>query len=224
MKAHARSALLHHRHLRAVRLRQLQLHRHSDRRHRGAGAHPQVGPGAAGPEGRGRRHDGEFHVGLHRGDAAVMRRIADAATIWKPHRACGRASAWCSAAAWAASPANWRTASKSRTPRSPAGPAPPPSGTPASWWSARSAALPVAVMAGRAHLYEGYTPAAGDLRRARAGRARRAVDGLHQRRRRHQPGTPARRAGADLRPHQPAGLESAGRPERRLARARASPT
>ena len=51
----ARSALLRHRHLRAVRVRQFQLDRHPDRRHRRAGAQPQVGPGAAGPARRGRR-------------------------------------------------------------------------------------------------------------------------------------------------------------------------
>ena len=38
MKAHARSAVVHHRHVRAVRLRQFQLDRDSDRRHRRAGA------------------------------------------------------------------------------------------------------------------------------------------------------------------------------------------
>jgi concentrative nucleoside transporter, CNT family len=48
MKAAARSALVHHRHLRAVRVRQFQLDRHSDRRHRRAGAEPQIRPGAAG--------------------------------------------------------------------------------------------------------------------------------------------------------------------------------
>ena len=71
MKAIARSALVHHRHLRAVRVRQLQLHRHSDRRHRRAGAQSQVGPGAPGTARRGRRIHGQLHVGLHCGNAAV---------------------------------------------------------------------------------------------------------------------------------------------------------
>ena len=38
MKATLESALFHHRHLRAVRVREFQLDRHSDRRHRRAGA------------------------------------------------------------------------------------------------------------------------------------------------------------------------------------------
>ena len=76
-------------------------------------------------------------------------------------------------------------------------------------------ALEVAVMAGRVHLYEGYTPAQVTYRRARARIARRALHRLHQRRRRHQPRTQARRTGADFRSHQSARIESAGRPERR---------
>ena len=47
MQGASRSAIVHHRDLRAVRLCQSQLDRDSDRRHRGAGAQPQVGPGAA---------------------------------------------------------------------------------------------------------------------------------------------------------------------------------
>ncbi len=69
---HARSALLRHRHVRAVRVRQFQLDRHSDRRHRSAGAQPQVGPGAIWAAGRGGRIDGELHVGVHCRDVAVI--------------------------------------------------------------------------------------------------------------------------------------------------------
>ena len=47
MKATSRSALVHDRDLCALRIRELQFHRHSDRRHRSAGADAQVGPGAA---------------------------------------------------------------------------------------------------------------------------------------------------------------------------------
>ena len=72
MKAHARSALVHDRHLRALRVREFQLDRDSDRRHRRAGAHPQVGPGAAGTARGGGGIHGELHVGLHRGNAAVI--------------------------------------------------------------------------------------------------------------------------------------------------------
>ena len=89
LKAHARSALLHHRHLRAVRVRQFQLDRHPDRRHRRAGAQPQVRPGAAGAAGGGGRHHGQFHVGLHCGNVVV---IDEAKRVHRePHRRCGRA-------------------------------------------------------------------------------------------------------------------------------------
>ncbi len=74
MKAHARSALLHHRHLRALRVRQFQLHRHPDRRHRRAGAEPQERPGAAGPARRGRRDHGQLHVALASRECCCDRR------------------------------------------------------------------------------------------------------------------------------------------------------
>ena len=64
----------------------------------------KIGPGAARPEGRGGRHDGEFHVGLHRGHAAVIRRSQ--ATTSRAAPPCGRRSAWCWAADWARSPTN----------------------------------------------------------------------------------------------------------------------
>ena len=73
-EGHARSALVRHRHLRPVRFRQFQLHRHSDRRHRRAGAQPQIGPRTAGAPRGGRGLAGQFHVGLHRGNAVVIRK------------------------------------------------------------------------------------------------------------------------------------------------------
>ena len=75
MKPNLESAFLHHCHLCAVRVRQSQLHRYPDRRHRSAGAQPQIGPGAHGIESRGRGNHGELHVGLHRGHAAIARAI-----------------------------------------------------------------------------------------------------------------------------------------------------
>ena len=56
-----------------VRFREFQLHRDSDWRHRSAGALAQIGSGAAGVESSGRWDHGEFHVGMHRRNFAVMR-------------------------------------------------------------------------------------------------------------------------------------------------------
>ena len=47
LKDDARPEVVHHRHVRALRLRQLQLDRHPDRRHRRAGARAAARPGAA---------------------------------------------------------------------------------------------------------------------------------------------------------------------------------
>ncbi len=81
--------------------------------------------------------------------------------------------------------------------------------------------LDVAVMAGRAHLYEGYTPAQVTigvrvLHRlgVRSVVFTNAAGGINLSYR-------ARRAGADFRSHQSARLESADRPERRFRWGRA---
>ena len=65
MKAYARPALVHDRDLRAVRLRELQLDRHSDRRHRRAGAHEAARSGPPRFSRDARRHAGQLH---HRDD------------------------------------------------------------------------------------------------------------------------------------------------------------
>src|SRR5262249_30396253 len=66
-KGFARPAFLYHRHLRALRLCKLQLHRHSDRRHRrpGSGAAQRFGQ-IRDPRHAGRDH-GQPDVGIHRG-------------------------------------------------------------------------------------------------------------------------------------------------------------
>ncbi len=75
MKAHARSEVVHDRDVRAVRVRQLQLDRHPDRRHRRAGARPPARSGPARPARDARRHAGQ----LHDGDAS--RRSCSRSTI-----------------------------------------------------------------------------------------------------------------------------------------------
>ena len=68
---YARSQVLRDRDVRAVRLRQSELGGHPGGRHRSAGAVEKIGSGAVGYEGsRGRDH-GQFHVGVHRGDAVM---------------------------------------------------------------------------------------------------------------------------------------------------------
>ena len=53
---------------------------------------------------------------------------------------------------------------------------------------------PVVIMQGRVHYYEGYTPLAGHVSHARAGRAGRARRGADQCGRRHSDGLPHRPA------------------------------
>ncbi len=101
----ARPALLHHRHLRAVRLRQLQLHRDSDRRHRRAGAQPQVGPGAAGPAARWPPARWRTSCPPASRECCCDRR-SQALHLESRVAPRGRVSPWCSAAAWARSPRN----------------------------------------------------------------------------------------------------------------------
>ena len=61
LKATLDPQVVHDRDLRAVRLRQLQLDRHPDRRHRRAGAEPPPRSGAPRPARDVRRHAGELH-------------------------------------------------------------------------------------------------------------------------------------------------------------------
>ncbi len=74
-------AHLHDRHLRAVRLRQLQLDRHPDRRHRRPGPRAPRRPRPPRPARAARRHLRELHDRLHRGGAAVslVERLDEAA-------------------------------------------------------------------------------------------------------------------------------------------------
>ncbi len=72
LKDDARSEVVHDRHVRAVRLRQLQLDRHSDWRHRRARARAASRSGASGPAGDARRDVCQLPHGDHRGNVALM--------------------------------------------------------------------------------------------------------------------------------------------------------
>ena len=74
---------------------------------------------------------------------------------------CGRASRWCWAVDWAHSPRISTSGSRFPTPKFPAGRVRLRSATPGKLVIGRLGGLEVVVMAGRAHLYEGYTRAAG---------------------------------------------------------------
>ena len=79
-----RPAHVHDRHLRALRLRQLQLHRHPDRRHRRPRPRAPGRPRPARPARAARRHLRQLHDRLHRGGAAVselLRRLDEAAAL-----------------------------------------------------------------------------------------------------------------------------------------------
>ena len=60
LKDDARSAVVHHRDVRAVRLREFRVDRHADRRHRRAGADAPRRSGAAGPARDARGHARQF--------------------------------------------------------------------------------------------------------------------------------------------------------------------
>ena len=172
MKPTTRSALLHHRHLCAVRVRQSQLHRHSDRRHRSAGAQPQIRSGAHGAESGGRGNHGEFHVGLHRGHAVVMHEavayIRDV-TVREPHIAVVLGSGL---GAFADELADPIAIPYSEIPGWPVSTA---AGHAGKLVFGKLGKLDVAVMAGRAHLIRRLHAGASHVRRARAAPAGRAL-------------------------------------------------
>ena len=82
MASDARSEVVHDRDLRAVRLRQLQLDRHPDRRHRRAGADAPPRPGAPRAARDARRHAGQLRdrddCGVPAVSGAVLQRCAGA--------------------------------------------------------------------------------------------------------------------------------------------------
>ena len=75
-KATLSPALLHHRHVCAVRLRQPGLHRHADRRHRRTGSRAPQRPGAAGRARHARRHHGQPDFGFDCGNFSGVDRAA----------------------------------------------------------------------------------------------------------------------------------------------------
>ena len=138
MKADARPALVRDRHLRAVRLRELRLHRDPDRRHRRAWPPSARTTWPARPARADRGHPGQLHDRLHRGDAAVSaaRRARRGGRGVHPRHArrCGPPSALVLGSglgAFARQPGEADRASP--TARSRTSPPPPPSATAASW-------------------------------------------------------------------------------------------
>ena len=112
MKEHARSALLHHRVVRAGGLRQLQLGRHPARRHRRAGAGAEARPRPARLPRHARRHAGQLPLGHDRGDSAVTRQPASEAAATRGRsrrRRTAVASGWATVAR--RSPSCWARAS-----------------------------------------------------------------------------------------------------------------
>ncbi len=69
-KASSRPALLHHRHLCAVRIRQPGIDRHADRRHRRAGSRAPQRPGQTGRARHARRNHGELDLRVDCGDVS----------------------------------------------------------------------------------------------------------------------------------------------------------
>ena len=163
MKAIARSALVHDRDVRAVRLRQLQLDRHSDRRHRRAGADPAARPRPARPARDARRHARELHHRHHRRVPAMTRctyaRVAERAAAVPPRSAIGDAARRrrsCSARGSATSPTSLRDATTIPYGEIPHWPASAVVGHAGKLVVGALAGKRVAALSGRAHFYEGH--------------------------------------------------------------------
>ncbi len=93
----------------------------------------------------------------------------------------------------------------------------------AAWCAACSAGVPVVVMEGRFHKYEGYPLEPSHAAGARDEGARRQATDRLPGGRRHEPALPAGRCDDHRRPHQPDGRQPAGRRERRPTWASAFP-
>src|SRR5258708_995092 len=139
-----------------MRLRQFQLHRDSDRWNRSAGAEPQIGSRTSGIEGGGRRHHGEFPVGLHRRHAVMIDAAAEfvrSQIRTQPHVAIVLGSGL---GAFADELTDRVEIPYSQIPGWPPSTA---IGHAGKLVVGRLGSMNLAVMAGRNHLYEGYTPA-----------------------------------------------------------------
>ena len=125
----------------------------------------QIRSGAAGVESRGLRNHGQLHVRLHRGDdvmSGLRRQSISAGSEWclgsglgafADTLDCRTETPYAEIAGWPVSTAI---------------------GHAGKLVTGRIGGTEVIVLAGRAHLYEGYTAAAGHLRNSRAGAPRSA--------------------------------------------------
>ena len=175
----ARPEVVHHRHLRAVRLRQLQLDRHPDRRHRRAGARAAARPGPARRCGRcSPARSPTSSPRPSRACCCERGRVRRASTRRRrpsaPAAATCRTSPSCSARASATSPTRLADAVRRAVRDAPAlAGSRRVVGHAGRLVVGRPAAERVAALSGRAHVYEGHADGHGRLRDPRDGAARR---------------------------------------------------
>ena len=156
----ARPAHLHDRHLRALRLRQLQLDRDPDRRHRRARSRAARGPGAARAARSARGHVRELPDRLHRRSAAVserLRRLDEAADLLRSRTPLQPAMGIILGSGLGAFADSLEGAVSVPYAEIPHFPASTVVGHGGALVIGRCQGVPVAVMKGRVHFYEGYS-------------------------------------------------------------------
>src|SRR6185369_12632176 len=156
-----RSALLRHRHLRPLRVRELLVHRHPDRRHRRPGPRAQERSQPAGPARADRRHPGQLHDRLHRGHAAVsaLKEAEEAAAFVRGRSKLRPVLGLVLGSGLGAFADSLKAATRIPFAEIPHFPAATAIGHRGELVLGMAGDTPVAVMNGRVHYYEGYSPA-----------------------------------------------------------------